>query len=42
MEDAFLANYMIVYIEKKIAKRFTTNMVIDYFYFLKERRAQLK
>ena len=42
MEDDFLANYLIVYIEKKNAKRFTIDMIIDEFYYMKERRAQLK
>ena len=42
MEDDFLANYLIVYIEKEIAERFTIDMIIDDFYSIKERRAQLK
>jgi hypothetical protein len=42
MEDNFLANYLIVYIEKEITERFTINMIIDDFYSMKERRAQLK
>jgi len=42
MEDDFLANYMIVYIEKEIAERFTIDMIIDDFYFIKERKVQLK
>jgi hypothetical protein len=42
MKDDFLANYLIVYIEKEIAERFTINMIIDDFYSMKERRAQLK
>jgi len=42
MEDDFLANYLIVYIVKEIAKRFTIDMIINYFYFIKEQRAQLK
>jgi hypothetical protein len=42
MEDDFLANYLIVYIEKEIAERFIIDMIIDDFYFMKERRAQLK
>jgi hypothetical protein len=37
MEDDFLANYLIVYIEKEIVERFTINMIINYFYFMKER-----
>jgi hypothetical protein len=42
MEDDFLVNYLIVYIEKEIAVRFTIDMIIDDFYFMKERRPQLK
>ena len=42
MEDDFFANYSIVYIEKEIAERFTSDMIIDDFYYMKERRAQLK
>jgi hypothetical protein len=42
MEDDFLANYLIVYVEKEIAERFTIDMIIDDFYYMKERRAQLK
>jgi len=42
MEDDFLANYLIVYIEKEIAERFIIDMIIDDFYSMKERRVQLK
>jgi hypothetical protein len=42
MEDDFLANYLIVYIEKEIAERFAIDMIIDDFYSMKEQRAQLK
>ena len=42
MEDDFLANYLIVYVEKEIVERFTIDMIIDDFYYMKERRAQLK
>jgi hypothetical protein len=42
MEDDFLANYLIVYIEKEIAERFTIDMIIDDFYSMKERQTQLK
>ena len=42
MEDDFFANYLIVYIEKEIAERFTIDMIIDDFYFMKEQRVQLK
>ena len=41
MEDDFLVNYLIVYIKKNV-ERFTIDMIIDDFYFMKERRAQLK
>jgi len=36
MEDDFLANYLIVYIEKKIDERFTIDMIIDYFNSMKQ------
>jgi len=39
MKDDFLANYLIVYIEKEIAERFTIDMIIDDFCSMKERRA---
>ena len=42
MEDDSLANYLIVYIEKYIVEGFTIDMIIDDFYSMKERRAQLK
>jgi hypothetical protein len=42
INDDFLVNYLIVYIEKEIAERFTIDMIIDDFYSMKERRAQLK
>ncbi|GLT98499.1 hypothetical protein SLE2022_160010 [Rubroshorea leprosula] len=42
MEDDLLKDYMIVYIEKEIAKKFTTDLIVDDFYFMKQRRAQLK
>ena len=41
-KNDFLANYLIVYIVKEIAERFTIDMIIDDFYFMKERRTQLK
>jgi hypothetical protein len=37
MEDDFLVNYLIVHIEKEIVERFTIDMIIDDFYFMKER-----
>ena len=42
MKNDFLANYLIIYIVKEIIERFTIDMIIDYFYSMKERRAQLK
>jgi len=42
MEDDFLSNYLIVYIKKEIAERFTIDMIIDDFYYMKEQRPQLK
>ncbi|GLT96626.1 hypothetical protein SLE2022_142340 [Rubroshorea leprosula] len=42
MEHDFLKDYMIVYVEKEIAEKFTTYSIIDDFYFMKRRRAQLK
>jgi hypothetical protein len=42
MEDDFLANYLIVYIEKEIAEKFIIDMIIDDFYSMKKRRTQLK
>jgi len=42
MENNFLASYLIIYIVKEIAKKFTIDMIINYFYSIKERWAQLK
>jgi hypothetical protein len=41
IEDNFLVDYLFVYIEKEIAKRFTIVLIINDFNFMKERRAQL-
>jgi hypothetical protein len=38
MKDEFLGDNVVVYIEKEIAKDFTTEMIMDEFYFLKDRR----
>ena len=38
MEDEFLADKMIVYIEKEIAGNFTVEMIMDEFYSMKNRR----
>jgi len=42
MKNDFLADYLIVYIEKEVAERFSIDMIIDDFYSMKERRVQLK
>ena len=38
MEDEFLADNMIVYIKKEIARNFTIEMIMDEFYSMKNRR----
>ena len=38
MEDEFLADNMIVYIEKEIAGNFTIEMIMDEFYSMKNHR----
>ena len=38
MEDDFLTDNMIVYIEKKIVRNFTIEMIMDEFYSMKNRR----
>ena len=38
MEDEFLADNMIVYIEKEIAGNFIIEMIMDEFYSMKNRR----
>ena len=38
MEDDFLSNSLIVYIEKKIAEKLSTESIIEDFRDLKERR----
>ncbi|XP_074346883.1 uncharacterized protein LOC141685692 [Apium graveolens] len=42
MEDEFLRDYLIVYIEKEIAVTISAEEIIDSFYLIKERRAHLK
>ena len=37
MEDKFLTDNMIVYIEKEIARNFTIEMIVDEFYSMKNR-----
>ncbi|GMI90128.1 hypothetical protein like AT1G19260 [Hibiscus trionum] len=41
MEDDFLSDYLILYIEKEIAKKFTIDSIIDDFDSMKRRRVQL-
>jgi len=36
IDDDFLANYLIVYIEKEIIERFAIDMIINDFYSMKE------
>jgi hypothetical protein len=38
IEDKFLVDHLVIYIEKEIAKDFTTEMIIDEFYSVKDRR----
>ena len=38
MKDEFLADNMMVYIEKEIARNFTIEMIMDEFYSMKNRR----
>ncbi|XP_059436119.1 uncharacterized protein LOC132169046 [Corylus avellana] len=38
MEDEFLADHLVVYIEKEIAKNFTSEMIMDEFYSISDRR----
>jgi hypothetical protein len=42
MKNDFFVNYLIVYMEKKIAERFIINMIINDFYSMKKQRMQLK
>jgi len=42
MKNDFLEYYLIINIEKEIIERFTIDMIINDFYFIKERRTQLK
>ncbi|GMJ08630.1 hypothetical protein like AT1G19260 [Hibiscus trionum] len=41
IEDDFLSDYLIVYIKKEIAEKFTIDSIIDDFYSMKKRRVQL-
>jgi hypothetical protein len=38
MKNEFLADYLLVYIEKEIAKNFTIEMIIDEFNTIKDHR----
>jgi hypothetical protein len=38
MEYEFLADHLLVYIEEEIAKDFSTEMIMDEFYSMKDRR----
>lgn len=42
MEEEYLADSMVLYIERELAGTINTDAVIDDFYSLKDRRAQLK
>ena len=42
MEDEFMRDCLIIYIEKEIAIEFTTDTLIDNFYDTKTRRVRLK
>ena len=42
MDDDFLADYLIVYIEKDIAKIVLIDIIINNLYYIKKWRAQLK
>ncbi|KAL7205137.1 hypothetical protein ACSBR2_018124 [Camellia fascicularis] len=41
MEDNFLSSYLLTYVDKDIARDFDVDSIIDAFYIMKERRAQL-
>ncbi|KAI8524456.1 hypothetical protein RHMOL_Rhmol13G0151200 [Rhododendron molle] len=42
MEDDFLADSMIMYIERDLVHDIDSDSIIDYFYSVKQRRAQLR
>ena len=42
MEDDFLRDCMIIYIEREIAMKFTTDSIIDDLYAKKNRKVRLK
>lgn len=41
MEDNFLTNYWVIYIDEEIAENFSTKMLIDDLYTLKHRQVPL-
>ncbi|KAL5818784.1 hypothetical protein ACOSQ4_022626 [Xanthoceras sorbifolium] len=41
IDDKFLANYLVVYIEKEIAEKFSSESIIDDFMLLREYPEQL-
>jgi hypothetical protein len=42
MEDAFLRDCLVIYIERELAIQFTTDAIIDDFYDMKTRKVRLK
>jgi hypothetical protein len=42
MEDAFLRDCLVIYIEKELAIQFTMDSIIDDFYAMKTRKVKLK
>ena len=42
MEDEFLVDCLVTYIERKIAEKFNTDFIIDELYNMKECRARLR
>ena len=42
MEDAYLRDCLVIYIEKELALQFTTDDIIDDFYAMKTRKVRLK
>ncbi|KAK1348228.1 hypothetical protein POM88_054971 [Heracleum sosnowskyi] len=42
MEDVFLQDYLITYIEKEVAEKFDNDSIIEVFYKMKKHRLQLK
>ena len=42
MEEEFLADSMMIHIERELIEDIETDLIIDEFYFMKNRRVQLK